>query len=48
MCSSDLGRPHPVYLIAGGVVLVQQLLRAPVATSALWDSIAVWLLRVTG
>ena len=42
------GRPHSVYLIAGGAVLVQQLLRAPVATTALWDSIAVWLLRVTG
>jgi hypothetical protein len=42
------GRPHPTYLIAGGAVLVQQLLRAPVSTTAVWDGIAVWLMHVTG
>ena len=35
------GRPHPAYLIAGGAVLIQQLLRAPVSTTAVWDRIAV-------
>lgn len=42
------GRPHPAYLIAGAGVLVQQLLRAPISTTAVWDRIAVWLLHVTG
>lgn len=42
------GRPHPAYLIAGGAVLAQQLLRAPVSTSALWDGIAVWLMHAAG
>lgn len=42
------GRPHPVYLIAGGAVLVQQLLRAPVSTTAAWNGIAEWLLHVAG
>jgi hypothetical protein len=42
------GRPHPAYLIAGGAVLVQQLLRAPVSTTAVWDGIAVWLMHVAG
>jgi len=42
------GRPHPAYLIAGGAVLVQQLLRAPASTTAVWDGIAVWLMHVSG
>lgn len=40
------GRPHPAYLIAGGAVLAQQLLRAPVSTTAAWNGIAEWLLHV--
>ncbi len=42
------GRPHPVYLIAGGAVLVQQFLRVPISTTAVWDGIAVWLMHVAG
>jgi len=42
------GRPHPTYLIAGGAVLVQQLLRAPISTTAVWDGISVWLMHVAG
>jgi hypothetical protein len=42
------GRPHPTYLIAGGAVLVQQLLRAPVSTTAAWDGIAEWLMHAAG
>lgn len=42
------GRPHPAYLIAGAAVLLMQLLRAPIATSATWNGIADWLIHVTG
>jgi hypothetical protein len=42
------GRPHRAYLIAGGAVLIEQLLRAPFSTTTAWDRIAVWLLHVTG
>jgi len=42
------GRPHPAYLIAGGAVLAQQLLRVPVSTTAAWDSVAEWLMHLAG
>jgi hypothetical protein len=42
------GRVHPVYLLAGAGVLVQQLLRGPLSTTAAWDATAGWLLRVAG
>lgn len=42
------GRPHPAYLIAGGAVLIQQLLRAPVSTTAAWNGIAEWLMHAAG
>lgn len=42
------GRPHPVYLIAGAAVLAEQLLRAPISTTVMWDHIATWLMHVTG
>jgi hypothetical protein len=42
------GRPHPAYLVAGGAVLVQQFLRAPVSATAAWDAVAVWLMHLTG
>ncbi len=35
-----LGRPHPVYLYGGIVLLAQQLLTAPIAASAAWMHIA--------
>lgn len=42
------GKPHPTYLIAGCAVLIQQLLRIPVSTTAAWDSVAIWLMHVSG
>ena len=34
------GRPHPAYLIGGGIVLATQLLRVPLSTTAAWRAIA--------
>lgn len=42
------GKPHPVYFIAGGAVLVQQILRLPLSTTPAWDGIAAWLMGVMG
>ncbi len=42
------GKPHPVYFIAGGAVLVQQILRLPLSTTPAWDDIAAWLMGVMG
>lgn len=35
-----LGRPHPVYLYGGIVLIAQQLLAAPIASSSTWMHIA--------
>ena len=35
-----LGRPHPVYVYGGGVVLAQQVLTVPFAATASWMAIA--------
>jgi hypothetical protein len=35
-----LGRPHPVYLYGGLVVIAQQVLTVPFAATATWMSIA--------
>jgi hypothetical protein len=35
-----LGRPHPVYLYGGAVLVAQQLLTAPIAASSAWMSFA--------
>jgi len=42
------GRPHPVYLIGGGVLLLLQLTRVPVSATPLWDSIAAGIARLGG
>jgi len=42
------GRPHPVYLLGGALVLLVQLLRAPISTTIVWDRIAVWLVHFIG
>jgi len=34
------GRPHPVYLYGGAIVLAQQVLTVPFAATATWMSIA--------
>lgn len=38
------GRPHPVYLIGGGLWLVVQMGRIPLSHTPLWRSVAEWLL----
>lgn len=40
------GRPHPAYLIGGGIVLLAQLGRVPLSGSAAWHSMAGWLLTL--
>jgi uncharacterized membrane protein YhaH (DUF805 family) len=39
------GRPHPVYLIGGAVMLAVQILRVPLSTTAWWYSAADLLAR---
>jgi len=40
------GRPHPAYLIGGGIVLLAQLGRVPFSATAAWHSMAGWLLAL--
>lgn len=42
------GKPHPVYLIAGGAIVAMQIVRTLVARTEAWDAIAVWLTNVMG
>ena len=42
------GRPHPVYLISGGAVLVLQLLRMPVSELPAWHHMAHGFLQLAG
>lgn len=42
------GRPHPVNLIGGAVVLAVQILRGPLSTTESWYAIADWLARFAG
>jgi hypothetical protein len=42
------GRPHPAYLIGGGVILAVQLLRIPLSDTPGWYAIADWLARFGG
>lgn len=41
-----LGRVHPAYWIAGGIVIAVQVLRVPLATTAAWTGATHWLLAV--
>lgn len=43
-----LGRPHPVTLIGGSVLLASQLFRSPIAGSAVWRATYDTLLRLVG
>lgn len=36
------GRPHPLLLIGGGVLVASQILRGPFSTTATWQNIAAW------
>ncbi|MBK9168723.1 MAG: hypothetical protein IPM24_14810 [Bryobacterales bacterium] len=40
------GRVHPVYWIAGGVLLAVQLLRVPLSSTAGWHRITEWMLAL--
>jgi len=42
------GRPHPAYLLAGGALLVMQLVREPIAGTPAWRAIATWLTQIGG
>lgn len=42
------GRPHPVYLIGGGLLLAVQVLRGPVSTTPWWYAVADCLVRFSG
>ncbi|MDQ6629911.1 MAG: hypothetical protein M3Z29_15920 [Pseudomonadota bacterium] len=42
------GRPHPVYLIGGSLLLADQLLSAPISATATWMSIARWVQSLAG
>jgi hypothetical protein len=42
------GRPHPVYLIGGAVLLVFQATRTMVSETAVWQAIAAWIVGLAG
>ncbi|MGZ3377972.1 MAG: hypothetical protein ACXU8S_15365 [Phenylobacterium sp.] len=42
------GRPHPVYLIGGAILLIQQLTVVQVGHSALWQAVATWIGKMAG
>jgi hypothetical protein len=42
------GRPHPVYLIGGAIMLAVQVLRVPLSATPLWYAIADFLARFSG
>jgi hypothetical protein len=42
------GRPHPVYLAGGGIMLAVQLGRIPFSTTAAWHAFTTWLVRFAG
>ena len=42
------GRPHPVYLIGGALLLANQLLAVPISSTPTWLSIAHWVESLAG
>jgi len=42
------GRPHPVYLICGPLLLANQLLAVPLSATTTWLSIASWVQSLAG
>jgi hypothetical protein len=42
------GRPHAVYLVGGTVLLLVQLVSAPLSTTSTWLSIATWVESLAG
>jgi hypothetical protein len=44
---TTIGRVHPVYWIAGGALVAQQVLRVPLSTTPAWTQIAHWLSTIS-
>jgi hypothetical protein len=42
------GRPHPVYLIGGALLLANQLLAVPISATPAWMAIATWVQSLAG
>ena len=42
------GRPHPVYLVGGAILVVVQLLAVPISTTPTWMAIAKWVESLAG
>lgn len=42
------GRPHPVYLVGGSLLLASQLLMVPASSTAAWMAVAKWLESLAG
>jgi hypothetical protein len=42
------GRPHPVYLIGGGVLAAKYVTLVPVSQLAAWDAVARWIAGLAG
>lgn len=42
------GRPHPVYLIGGALLLADQLLAVPISATPTWMRIATWVQSLAG
>ena len=42
------GRPHPVYLICGPLLLANQVLAVPISATTTWLSIATWVQSLAG
>jgi hypothetical protein len=42
------GRPHPVYLIGGAILVLQQLTQQQVADLPAWQGVAVWIGKMAG
>jgi len=42
------GRPHPVYLVGGALLLANQLLAVPLSATPAWMAIATWVQSLAG
>lgn len=42
------GRPHPVYLVCGPLLVAEQLLAVPISHSSSWVAIAAWVQSLAG
>ena len=42
------GRPHPVYLVGGALLLANQLLAVPISATPTWMAIATWVQSLAG